>query len=107
LEVVRRPRILVPGIVGLFLVLARFLLFRTGGIFPTAGSVLLGWVVGEIWAERTGRRERRLLALGLGIAAGAFWTQWSPFMDALFVVSGLIVAAFGVGGTPSPRSRTD
>jgi class 3 adenylate cyclase len=74
LEVVRRPRILVPGIVGLFLVLARFLLFRTGGIFPTAGSVLLGWVVGQIWAERTGRRERRLLALGLGIAAGAFWT---------------------------------
>jgi hypothetical protein len=103
-EVFKRPRILVPGIVGVFLVLAPFLLFQTGGVFPTAGTVLLGWVVGQIWAARTGRRERRLVALGLGIAAGALWTQWSPAMDALFVVSGLIVAAFGVGG---PRSPTD
>ena len=103
-EVARKPRILVPGIVGVFLVLAPFLLFQTGGVFPTAGSILLGWVVGQIWAERTGRRERRMLALGLGIVAGAFWTQWSPATDALFVISGLIVAAFGVGGMASPRS---
>ncbi len=104
LEVARRPRFLVPGIVGLFLVMAPFLLFWTGGVFPTAGSVLLAWVAGQIWAELSGRPERRLLALGAGIAAGAFWTQWSSAMDTLFVVSGLIVAAFGVGGTRGPRS---
>ena len=100
----RRPRVLVPGIVGVFLLSAPFLLFQTGGVFPTAGSILLGWLVGQVWAESTGRRERRMLALGLGIVAGAFWTQWSPAMDALFVVSGLIVAAFGVGGAAGPRS---
>ena len=37
-----------------------------------------------------------LVALGLGIASGALFTNWSRITNVLFVVGGAIVAATGI-----------
>jgi hypothetical protein len=107
MSLVRRPGLLIPGIIGLFLLLSPLLLFPTGGVFPAAGTVLVGWVSGQVWAERRGRPQRRLVLLGAGIAACALWTNWSTVMNALFIMSGLIVASFGVAARSGPNTDSD
>jgi hypothetical protein len=54
-----------------------------------------------VWSLRTPRVGAAQIGLGLGIAAGAFLTNWSAVTNALFVLGGLIVAATGVAGKRS------
>jgi class 3 adenylate cyclase len=93
-----RPSAIIPLIVGGFLMLSPAFLFSTGGVFPAGGAILVSVIAGVIWARRSGRRGSFLVALGLGIASGALWTNWSGVTNALFVLGGFIVAAVGVSG---------
>jgi hypothetical protein len=107
LDALRRPGVLITGLIGLLLLLSPLLLFPTGGVFPTMGSILLGQSIGWAWMERGGRRDLRFVPLGAGIAAGALWTHWSAVTNFLFIMAGLIVAAIGVGRRAGPSSRED
>ena len=82
--------------IGAFLLASPLFLFSTAGIFPTAGAILTSVAIGSFWARSAGRRGF-LLALGLGLASGAIWTDWSRVTNALFVLAGMIVAAVGIG----------
>jgi hypothetical protein len=92
------PATLIPLGIGAFLVASPVFLFSTAGVFPTVGAILISVIAGHLWARRTGRPKNFLLALGLGIASGALWTNWSTVTNGLFVLAGLIVAATGTGG---------
>jgi len=92
-----RPANLVPLTVGVFLLLSRVLLFPTAGVLPTGGAILISIVMGRIWAGRSRRAGEFLLALGLGVASGALWTNWSRVTNGIFVLAGLVVAAVGAG----------
>jgi class 3 adenylate cyclase len=92
----RSPVILIPTIVGVCLLVAPFVLFPTAGVFPTAGSVLLGLSLGRGAGLANGRRGGTLLGLGAGLASGALWTNWSAVTNFLFVTAGAIVAGIGV-----------
>jgi class 3 adenylate cyclase len=81
--------------VGAFLLASPVFLFSTAGAFPTGGAILMSLVAGRIWARHSGRRGNFLVALGLGIASGALWTNWSGVTNGLFVLGGMIVAAIG------------
>lgn len=94
-DIVRAKR-LVPLIAALFLLLSPAILFRTGGVFPAAGAVILGLIIGQVWAQRTRQPGNLAIGLGTGIACGAFLTNWSPFTNVLFLIAGLIVSANGV-----------
>jgi class 3 adenylate cyclase len=91
------PARLIPLSVGALLVTSPILFFSTAGVFPVAGAILISVVAGRIWARRTGQPGRALFALGLGIASGALWTNWSAVTNGLFVLGGMIVAAAGSG----------
>lgn len=90
-----RVSVLVPTIVGFFLLASPIVLFPTAGALPTVGAVLLSVILGRVWVRRSGRNGNLLIALGAGIASGALWTDWSRVTNALFVLAGLIVAAIG------------
>jgi class 3 adenylate cyclase len=92
------PATLVPLGIGVFLITSPVFLFSTAGVFPAGGAILISIITGRIWARRTGRAGNFLLALGLGIASGALWTNWSAVTNGLFVLGGMIVAATGAGG---------
>jgi class 3 adenylate cyclase len=97
LDELGRTRTLVPGILSIALLGAPLFLFPSGGLLPTGGAVLLGSTLGGAWARTSGRPGRRLIALGLGVAAGAPMTDWSNVSNALFVLGGAILVAIGVG----------
>lgn len=103
LDDVVRAGTLIPLIVGIALLVSPILLFSTGGVFPTGGAILLSVILGRVWAKRADRPGNFLLALGIGIASGAVWTNWSGVTNGLFILAGLIVAAPGVSGR---RHRT-
>jgi class 3 adenylate cyclase len=107
MDALRRPGVLVTGLIGVLLLASPLLLFPTGGVFPTAGSILLGQAIGWAWMESGGRRDLRFVPLGAGIAAGALWTHWSAVTNFLFIMAGLIVAALGVGRRAGSSSRED
>jgi len=87
---------LILTIVGVFLMLSSFLLFPTAGVLQTGGAVLLGLTLGRLWDRIGGTHGNILVGLGLGIASGALWTDWSRVTNSMFVLGGLIVAALGV-----------
>ena len=89
-----RTHHLILAVVGVALLLSEGLLFPTAGVLPTGGAILLSIVIGEIRTRRRGRGF--LVALGLGIASGALFTNWSRITNVLFVVGGAIVAATGI-----------
>jgi len=101
-----RPATLVPLSVGAFLLLSPIILFPSAGVLSTGGAILTSVIAGRVWARRSRQSGNFLLALGLGIASGALWTDWSRVTNALFVLGGLIVAALGVGGRRSKDSAT-
>ena len=82
--------------IGGFLLASPLFLFSTAGIFPTAGAILTSVAIGGFWGRSAGRRGL-LPALGVGLASGALWTNWSGVTNALFVLAGMIVAAVGLG----------
>jgi len=91
-----RPTALVMLILGAFLLSSQLFLFSTAGTFPTGGAVLLGLTLGRAWQRVAGRRGGLLVGLGIGIATGAIWTDWSGITNSVFVLGGLIVAALGL-----------
>ncbi len=107
LETLRRPSVLITGTIGLLLLVSPLFLFPTGGVFPTAGSILLGVAGGRIWIHRGARRGLRFLPLGAGIAAGALFTHWSAVTNFAFVMAGLIVTAVGLSRRPPASQRED
>jgi class 3 adenylate cyclase len=91
-----RPDVATPLVVGLFLLATPVLFFPTGGIAPTGGAVLLGLTLGRVMRRVRRRRGDLLVGLGLGIALGALFTNWSTATDFLFVLAGAIVAVQGL-----------
>ncbi|MEE8558405.1 MAG: adenylate/guanylate cyclase domain-containing protein [Myxococcota bacterium] len=92
-----RPGVLIPLLVAAGLLVSPLTLWPTAGVFPTAGAILLGLYGGRLAGRRTGSKGHWLIGLGLGVAAGAAFTNWSPVTNTLFVMSGLILSAVGVG----------
>src|SRR5438128_913869 len=60
--------------IGAFLLASPLFLFSTGGIFPTAGAILTSVAISRFWGRSAGRGGL-LLALGVGLASGAIWTN--------------------------------
>ncbi len=102
-----RPGALAPLCVAAFLLLSPVFLFPTAGTFPAAGAILASVIAGITWSRRSGRSGGLLVSLGLGIASGAVWTNWSQVTDALFVLAGLIVVAIGLGSLHGRNSATE
>jgi class 3 adenylate cyclase len=103
---------LIPFLVGVFLLVSPAILFDTAGVFPTAGAILVGMVIGRVWSLRTAYPGGTRIGLGGGIAVGGFLTGWSSVTDALFLLGGTIVAATGLSsraharrGAPSASGR--
>lgn len=82
--------------VGLFLLATPALFFPTAGLAPTGGAVLVGLTLGRVMRRVRRRRGDLLVGLGLGIALGALFTNWSTATDFLFVLAGAIVAVQGL-----------
>lgn len=102
-EAMTEPAVLIPTILGGFLLLSPLFLFSTAGVFPTGGAVLLASTLGPVWARQQNRRGATTLALGAAIASGALFTNWSGVTNSLFLLGGLIVAATGVRRRRSPQ----
>lgn len=81
-------------LVGGVLLFSPVLLFPSGGVFPTAGAILVAIALGRVWAKTRGAHAL-LLSLGIGIASGALFTNWSRITNVLFLLGGAIVAAAG------------
>jgi class 3 adenylate cyclase len=96
--------IAVPLVVGAFLLVSPLIL-PSAGLFPTGGAVLVGLTLGRALGRVRRRRGNLQLGLGLGIAAGALFTQWSTATNFLFVLGGAIVAVQGyaVSRRATPR----
>ena len=97
-----RAGILVPVVVGVGLLLSDLLFVPSGGALPTVGAILLGAMLGGVWARLADRPGNRLVGLGLGIMAGALLTGWGPVTNYLFVLGGLAVVAWGVSRNFAP-----
>jgi len=95
-----RISVLVPGVVAVGLLVSEVLVVPSAGALPAGGAVLLSVVLGRVWAMRSNRGGRFLVALGIGIASGAFWTNWSRVTNGLFVLGGLIVSSIGASRPP-------
>lgn len=93
LDAVRTHHVILT-VVAIALLFSDQVLFKTAGVLPTGGAILLSIVIGEIRTRRRGRGF--LFALGAGIASGALFTNWSRITNVLFLVGGAIVAASGV-----------
>jgi hypothetical protein len=101
-----RPDTLILLLVGAVLLLSPVLLFPSQGALSTAGVVLIAVAVGRTLAKHSGSRRPLLIALGLAIASGAVWTNWSRVTNILFLLAGAILAsAAGGGQRRSERQR--
>jgi hypothetical protein len=98
---------LIPLLVGVFLLGSPAILFDTAGVFPTAGAILVGMVLGRAWSLRTAYPGGTRIGLGVGIALGGFLTGWSSVTDALFLLGGAIVAATGLSSRAHARRDRD
>lgn len=97
------PATAIMIVVGGFLLLSPLILFRTAGALPTAGAVVLGVSLGRAWAKVAARAGNFLIALGISIASGALWTDWTRVTNSLFVLGGLIVVAIGLNVLRRPQ----
>lgn len=93
----QRTGTLIPLVIGVFLLISPVIMFPTGGVFSTGGAILIAVCLGGVWARRSGRPGNFMVALGLGLASGAIWTNWSGVTNSLFMLTGLIVALTGAG----------
>ncbi|HKC51236.1 MAG TPA: adenylate/guanylate cyclase domain-containing protein [Myxococcota bacterium] len=100
-----RPDVATPLVIGALLLATPTLGFASGGAFPTAGGILVGLSVGRALGRARGRSGFMLIGIGIGIAAGGRFTQWSPVTNLLFVLGGAIVALQGIAARRRGRSR--
>jgi len=98
-DLLLRPDVASPLVVGLFLLAMPLFLFRTAGIGPMGGAILVGLTVGRITKRLRRRRGDLLVGLGAGLALGAVFTQWSTATNFIFVLAGAIVAVQGLALT--------
>ena len=82
--------------VGAALLASPWLWFSIGGLLPTLGVILVGGVLGQLWARRTGRPGHLRYALGAAIASGALFTGWSDVSNGLFLLAGALLAVTGL-----------
>lgn len=102
-----RPSVVIPALIAVFLLLSPLTLFPSGGALPTLGAALLGVTAGRV-ARRVGKiRGAVQYGLGLAIASGALWTNWSRVTNSLFVLAGLVVAATALRRPGKKRKRRD
>lgn len=104
-EEVLRVENLTMLFVGGVLLLSPLLLFPSAGALPTGGAILLGVTIGRILGRRTRSLRPFLFALGIGIATGALFTNWSRVTNVMFVLGGAIVAAVGAQRRRDRRAR--
>jgi hypothetical protein len=100
-----RPDVATPLAIGAFLLASPSIGVATGGVLPTAGSILVGLSLGRALGLARGRRGTLLIGLGIGIAMGARFTHWSPATDFLFALGGGIVALQGIAARRRERYR--
>jgi class 3 adenylate cyclase len=100
-----RPDAAIPLAIGVFLLTSPTLGIGTGGVFPTAGGILVGLSLGRALGQARGRPGLMLIGLGIGIALGGRFTHWSPVTNLMFVLGGAIVALQGLGARRRGRSR--
>jgi hypothetical protein len=94
-DLLLRPDVVSPLVVGLFLLAAPLFFFPTGGVSPLAGAILVGLTIGRVTKRLRRRRGDMLIGLGAGLALGAIFTQWSTATNFLFLLAGAIVAVQG------------
>ena len=94
-DLLLRPDVASPLVVGLFLLAMPLFVFRTAGIAPLGGAILVGLTMGRITKRLRRRRGDLLIGLGAGLALGAVFTQWSTATNFMFVLAGAIVAVQG------------
>jgi hypothetical protein len=94
-DLLLRPDVVSPLVVGLFLLIAPLFFIPTGGISPLAGAILVGLTLGRVTKRLRRRRGDMLIGLGAGLALGAVFTQWSTATNFLFVLAGAVVAVQG------------
>lgn len=104
-DLLLRPGIAAPLLVGLFLLASPVLELPSGGLGPTAGAILLGLTLGRVMQALRRRPGYMLVGLGCGIALGALFTHWSSATNFLFVLGGAIVAVRGLALTRQSRAR--
>jgi class 3 adenylate cyclase len=95
-QLLQRPDNLILLVVAAFLLASPRVLFSTAGVFPAGGAILGSIVVGKVWSKHRRSSRYFLLALGVGIASAAAFTNWSRVTNVLFVLGGAIVAAAGM-----------
>jgi len=100
-----RPDVATPLAIGILLLSSPELAFPSGGVLPTAGSILVGLSAGRALGIARRRRGSLLIGLGIGIALGARFTHWSPVTDFGFVLAGSIVALQGIVARRRSRMR--
>jgi hypothetical protein len=100
-----RPDVATPLAIGVLLLASPSLAFQSGGVLPTAGSILVGLSVGRALGIARRRRGSLLIGLGIGIALGARFTHWSPVTDFAFVLGGAIVGLQGLVARRRSRMR--
>jgi class 3 adenylate cyclase len=95
-EALTHPTVFVPLAVGVFLLFSPRFGLETGGVFPTAGAILVGLNLGRALEFMHGRRGAMLRGLGIGIMFGAQFTDWSRATDFMFLLGGGAVLAAGI-----------
>ena len=94
-DLLLRPDMISPLVVGLYLLAAPLFLFPTAGLSPMGGAILVGLTLGRVTKRLRRRRGDTLIGLGAGLALGAVFTQWSAATNFLFVLAGTVVAVQG------------
>jgi len=94
-DLLLRPDVASPLVVGLFLLATPFFFLSTAGVAPMGGAILVGLTLGRVMKRVRRRRGDTLVGLGAGLALGAVLTQWSTATNFLFVLAGAIVAVQG------------
>ena len=94
MDLLSRPDITSPLVIGLFLLAAPIVL-PSAGVLPTGGAILVGLTLGRVMKRIRRRRGDILIGLGAGIALGALFTHWSTATNFLFLLGGAIVAVQG------------
>lgn len=97
LDALQRTDVLVMVALGIGLLASPLVLFPTGGVFPVGGAVLFALGLGRAWDLADRSRGGITIALGIALGCSALLTRWSPATDALFLIGGLTLVAWGTG----------
>lgn len=100
-----RPYVVAQLAIGATLLASELIVFPTGGVFPTAGAVLLATGLGTAWNRTSGNGGHLLGLLGVALVLGGAFTRWNPVTDGLFTLAGLLCISLGVVNLLGSRQR--